>query len=215
MAKAARALRGKNLFAIDNAAIESTLSEANQTLLKERDKLLRAFEALPDALLSSDDIETAQDFARSVEDALSETKKARLADGRPFADASKIVKDFFQRIEGPLKATLDELQVRVTRAALSRQFEGASPAVSDEASDEPTSVIKSRAGAPAIAVVEGRSAPLTLEWVVEGVDRERLDLEKLRPFITDNALLIACQKHLEANGPHKLRGASYTQVAVL
>jgi hypothetical protein len=213
----AKTTRGKNLFAIDHAAIESTLNEANQALLKDRDKLLRAFESLPATLDTVEEIEKSQQFARDVEQALSEAKKARLADGRPFSDASKIVKDFFLRIEGPLKATLDELQERVTRAALNRQREDITTSLDDEDEDveEPTSVIRSRTGAPAIALASDKPAKLSLEWVVEGFDRDRLDLEKLRPYLTDSALLAACRKHLEVNGPHKLPGASYEQVAQL
>lgn len=211
----ARTARGKNLFAIDHASIEALLSEANQALLKGRDKLLRAFEDIPAALETVVQIEKSQEFAQEVEDLLSEAKKARLADGRPFAEAGKIVKDFFLRIEGPLKATLEELQHRVTQAALRQQRETTEAFSRDEGGvrRQSTAVIRSRTGAPAIAVADELPAQIALAWVVEGFDRSRLDLEDLRPFFTDSALLAACRKHLEANGPHKLAGVSYEQVA--
>jgi hypothetical protein len=53
-----------------------------------------------------------------------------------------------------------------------------------------------------------------MRWEVDGVDRAALDLEPLRFYLTDAALLAACRKHLEENGPHSLPGASYREVAV-
>jgi hypothetical protein len=203
----AKTPRGKNLFAIDHAAIESILGDANQSLLKDRDKLLRRFDTLPSRLLTSEEIQESQEFARDLDATLKEAKDARLSDGRPFSDASKIVKDFFQRVEGPLQATRDELQERITQAALSRQGH------SSTKEGEPTPVVKSRSGTAAISIAGTEAVQLTLQWEVVEFNRDRLDLEALRPFLTDSALLVACNKHLKEHGANKLAGATYEQKA--
>jgi len=40
-----------------------------------------------------------------------------------------------------------------------------------------------------------------------------IDLEALRLFVTHAAILAACRKHLDENGPDSLDGAQYRQVA--
>jgi hypothetical protein len=217
--------RGRNLFALDQASIESTLAEANGHLLKERDDLLHAFERLPDSLDTLAQIETTQTFARKLEGLLAESKQARLSDGKPFSEATKVVKDFFARIEGPLKAVLQEIIDRVTNAALRqrRLDDGTARLDLENTSDEeppsdhqPLSpAIRGRDGAAVIAIADASPTQISMEWIVADFDRHVLDLEELRPFLTDSALTVACRKHLEANGPHRLKGVRYKQVALV
>ncbi len=56
-------------------------------------------------------------------------------------------------------------------------------------------------------------AQVELVWSVEGFDRETLDLEALRSYLTETAILLACRRHLADHGPHSLPGASYRQIA--
>ena len=51
---------------------------------------------------------------------------------------------------------------------------------------------------------------LLARW--EGFDRPLLDLEALRPFLTESALLTACSRHLAAHGPNRLAGVDYREV---
>lgn len=227
----ARAPRGRNLFAIDQASIEATLSEANQPLIKGRDKLLLSFANIPTSLDTIEDVERAQAFAQELDDLLGEARRARLSDGKPFTEAGKTVKDFFARIEGPLKATMDELHDRVTQAALRQRRKAAEEAARLAAAEaaarrgaeppphprqpappEPVAIVRGQGGSSVITKVE-RSAEIPLVWVVEGFDREGIDLEALRPFLSDSAIETACRKHLDAHGPNTLHGVRYAQVA--
>jgi hypothetical protein len=54
-----------------------------------------------------------------------------------------------------------------------------------------------------------------MTWQVESVSREAVDLEGLRPYLTDTALLNAARHHLKHHGPHSLKGASYAEKPVL
>ena len=56
-------------------------------------------------------------------------------------------------------------------------------------------------------------AEIRLAWSIDGVDRQALDLEALRGYLTDASLLAACRKHLAEHGPHKLSGVVYREVA--
>ena len=112
---------GRNLFAVDYKSISSTLTEANRILLDRRDVLMADFGRIPKSLQTMPDIDVAQGFAKKINELLDEAKRARLDDGRPFTEASKTVKSFFDRIDGPLKAILAELTSRITVAAKKQQ----------------------------------------------------------------------------------------------
>lgn len=228
----ARTPRGRNLFAIDQSAIEATLTEANEPLLKRRDALMTTFEKMPPSLETTEQIDEAMTLASSVNDLLGEAKQARLSDGRPFSDATKTVRDFFKRIDGPLNAILSALTERATtaanrqrRLAEEREREAVSEGVehTEEQPEqaEPTPVVRSRSGQPIISVeaeiaaaAGGDQAEIPLEWVVADFDRASVDLESLRPFLTDSAIKNACSKHLAEHGPNKLTGVTYEERAV-
>ncbi len=107
-----------NLFAIDHGAIETILGDANAPLIRRNTDLLAAFERMPVSLGSEDDVIRAGRFVKQLKAAVRETAKARLSDGRPFADATATVKSFFQKYEEPLKAALEVVLGRLTDAAV-------------------------------------------------------------------------------------------------
>jgi hypothetical protein len=204
-----------NLFAIDYGAIETTLKDANARLLKRRDDLLAAFSRAPDPLALDEDINRARHFAKQLEEAIREASKARLSDGRPFRDASATVKAFFDEIEKPLKKTLQAILKRLTDAA--HQSHSA-PSTSPVPTSTPVAIDTS---GEIIATAELRlpsqsgsqHAEIRLTWEIEGYDRAGLNLEALRKYLTDAAILAACRKHLADHGPHKLDGVVYREVA--
>ena len=106
-----------NLFAIDYDAIETTLGDANERLIKRSADLLAAFSRMPNSLLSDEDVTSARRFAGQLDDATKEARRARLSDGRPFKDAAATVKAFFDGIEKPIKAALEIVLKRLTDAA--------------------------------------------------------------------------------------------------
>ncbi|WP_420869090.1 hypothetical protein [Cereibacter azotoformans] len=57
------------------------------------------------------------------------------------------------------------------------------------------------------------AAAVAMTWEVEAVDRETVDLEALRPYLSERVILSAARKHLETRGPHTLCGVIYRQVA--
>ncbi len=208
---------GRNLFAVDYESISSTLTEANRILLDRRDVLMADFGRIPKSLQTMPDIDVAQGFAKKINELLDEAKRARLDDGRPFTEASKTVKSFFDRIDGPLKAILAELTSRITVAAKKQQQLAALEATKNATASSAPASIGAHTGKPILAVVSiqsGTPSAPALEWVVEDFDRQNLDLDALRPYLTDAAIFVACRKHLEAHGPNKLRGVAYDQRAV-
>lgn len=201
-----------NLFAIDYDAIETTLAEANAPLLKRRADLLAAFSRAPDPLVGDEDVSRVRRFAGQLDDAIRETRRARLADGRPFRDASATVKKFFDEIEKPLKEALQAILKRLTDAAHRSRPKPADPtpiAVGMDLTGKTIATAESSQGMRSTMPQE----QIRLIWSITGFNRRALDLEALRAYLTDAAILAACRKHLADHGPQKLAGVVYREVA--
>ena len=198
-----------NLFAIDHDAIRSTLADANAPLLQRRDNLLAASSRAPEQLETDEDVDRARRFAKQLDEAIREARKARLSDGRPFRDASAAVKSFFDEIEKPLQSALQTVLNRLTDAAHhSRLKQGETPQ-----SAPPTPVGINISGEAIVTTALPRSPQIKLFWSIEGFDRATLDLEALRNYLTEASILAACRKHLADRGPQKLSGVVYHEVA--
>jgi len=204
-----------NLFAFDYEVIRTTLTDANEQLLTRRASLLDEFSKAPEMIMSQDDIHGAQKLAKQLGAAIKDARSARLSDGRPFQDAIQTVKEFFGETEKPLKDALQELRHRLTSAAHKAQTTSPASPVS-----EPTNMGTNVSG-ETIATATPHppeeeitsQVEISLDWEIEGFERSLLDFESLRPYLTDNAIIVACRKHLADHGPNKLVGVQYHQVA--
>ena len=204
MVRSTRPGKSSNLFAVDHEVVAQTLAEANHDLLRERDELLAAFDRMPSPLSGNAEIDKGRRFQMTLLAALDAARAARLADGRAFTDATATVKGFFAPIELDLKTMAEAVQLRLTEAALKTR--------------PSTTVGVNLEGKPVVLAAvpseetERAAVTLPLQWTITQVDRTLLDLEALRPFLTDSALLYASRKHMEAHGPNRLPGVDYRQV---
>ncbi len=206
--------RDSNLFAIDYDAISATLADANAPLLRRRDDLLAASARVPEQLDTDEDVDRARRFAGQLDETIREARKARLSDGRPFRDASATVKSFFDEIDKPLQNASRTILKRLTDAAHRvRPTPGETPV------QAPPAAIGIDISGEAIVTTAPQPSPhplhpeIKLAWSIEDFDRATLDLEALRDYLTEAAILAACRKHLADHGPQKLSGAVYREVA--
>ncbi len=203
-----------NLFAIDYDAISATLADANAPLLRRRDDLLAASARVPEQLDTDEDVDRARRFAGQLDEAIRETRKARLSDGRPFRDALATVKRFFDEIDKPLQNASRSILKRLTDAAHRvRPTPGETPVPAP-----PAAIGIDHSGEAIVTTAPHRSPhplhpEIKLAWSIEDFDRATLDLEALRDYLTEAAILAACRKHLADHGPQKLSGAVYQEVA--
>lgn len=200
-----------NLFAINHDVIRSVLEEANQKLLRRRDELLAALQRAPEVLTTPADIEKTQLFLHQLGKAISETREARLSDGRPLRAAALTVRKFFVEIEEPLKLASQAVKDRLTRAALKSRPLVPNATFPPIAVDFQGEVVISAEHAPVEPI--GQPLEIQLDWCVESVDLASVDLESLRHYFTEASVLAACRKHLAANGPNKIAGVSYKEIA--
>jgi hypothetical protein len=207
-----------NMFAIDIEASLRAIAEANAGLVDRHKKLMDALDRVPPHLETDQDIERAKLFAEQLKDHASRCRTARLADTKPLRKLVERVEEFFKTMERPANAARDAVMAALSeagrrRAAQARVFP-------QHADPTPETVIINRetgevlaAAVPPGAPRTARAAAIPLTWHVDTVNRATVDLEALRPFLSESALQTAARAHLQANGPHTLPGATYVEKA--
>ncbi|MCU0242835.1 MAG: hypothetical protein MUF51_10480 [Vicinamibacteria bacterium] len=207
-----------NLFAIDIDAVLRAIAEANAGLVDRHKRLMDALRRVPPHLESDDDIERAKRFVEQLKDDASRCRAARLADTKPLNLLVKRVEAFFKTMEKEANAARDEVMAELSNAGRRRAAQArGSP---QHVAPTPETVMINRETGEVLAAATPPAAPrtapaavITLTWHVDTVDRATVDLEALRPFLTEAALLTAARAHLKANGPHTLPGATYVEKA--
>lgn len=207
-----------NLFAIDIEAVLRAIAEANSELVDRHNKLMDALHRMPPHLEYDDDIERAKRFAEQLKDDARRCRSARLADTKPLNMLVKRVEAFFKTMEKQANAARDEVMAALSEEGRRRaaQVRGSPQHIPPT----PETVMINRETGEVLAALTPpavpRAAPaaaIPLTWHIDTVDRATVDLEALRPFLTDAALLTAARAHLKANGPHTLPGATYVEKA--
>ena len=201
----------KNLFAVDHNEIERLLNEANAAWLQQCETLINEFNLVPEQLTTTKDFELAQDLVKKLNAAGKRTRSERLSDQKPFTQAVKTVKTFYEQVEGSLRISLQSLLQRLATATQTAQN-----ASGIETENGPSKVVIDAAGntiGTGTPLPTNLGSGIKLLWSVKTVDRSAIDLELLRDHFTDKALLLACQKLLDEQGPIPAPGIEYERVA--
>ena len=181
-----------NLFSINLEEIENIITDANIELLKKFDELMSKFNSIPEKITNEDQNKQAKQIVSDIKAIMNDFKKARLQDGRPFTDATKIIKNWFNLREYELKKNLNDLNNRVSDFLLN----------TEEIETEEEIITPLRKEVPVI-------------WSVASFNREEINLDEIKIYLTDFAIQKAIEKHLQIHGPNKLIGVSYEKKAVI
>jgi hypothetical protein len=181
-----------NLFSIDLDEIENIITDANIELLKQFEILQNKLIAIPKQISNQNENKEAKKIITELKDIMSDFKKARLEDGRPFTEATKIIKNWFNIREYELKTSLKDLNKKVSDFLLDI----------DETETENEEITNLRKEVP-------------VKWSVADFNREELDIDEIKIYLTDFAIQKAIEKHLQIHGPNKLLGVSYEKNAVI
>ena len=220
-------MSGKNnLFAIDFDAVLRVIAETNAGLVDRHTRLMEALDRMPEVLDGQQDIDRATRFAGQLQENTKQCRRARLSDTKPLSQLLKQVEQFFKVMEKQSDRAREQVVTRIGEA-IRRRGDHADPEAHQDARqpDSPSpsahmiinpttgEVLGEATTARADGPASGDAVRMT--WHVDGVSREDIDLEALRPYLTDAALLTAARHHLKHHGPHSLKGASYAEKAVL
>lgn len=227
-----RKSRDSNLFSIDFDAIERILLEANQTLIDRVSKIILDASSFSEGVDSADSAEKLKSYLKNLRSLKRELSAARLSDGRPFTEATKVVKKWFAYHDNKLDSLDDKfseilanytqnIQEEVDRI---RQANEEITKNKDEIGLKTTETIGETYSGETIIKSETNeenqiySEPvetipeipnIDLEWEVVSFDIDKLSLEILKPYLTDYSIMTALNNHLKEKGPNILEGVKY------
>ena len=181
-----------NLFSVNLDEIENIITDANSELLKQFEDLQEKITTIPEKISNENENKEAKKILSELKILISDFKKARLDDGRPFSDASKIIKNWFNDREQKLKTNLNSLNKKISDFLLNIE----------EIEIDNQNLSHHR-----------RQVPVT--WSVAGFDRKEINIEEIKMYLTDFAIQKAIEKHLSVHGPNKLTGVSYEKNAII
>ena len=214
-----------NLFPIDLDSIELKLSEANSATIEKHNNLIESIELIPDQINADTEAVIAQNTLRELSALSREWREARLADGRPFANATKLVKQWFSKFEDRLKSKEIHLKRLLGDFALSQQIQ--EPEVKEDIEekkglwqklkgrkdDEPN--LETESSKEDSNNESKQPVDVLMKWQIMDFDRSEVPIEELREHLTEHCIRNALEKHLKINGPEKkLQGVNYEQVVI-
>ena len=221
--------KNSNLFSIDFEAIETVLEDANKLLLSKAEEIISKAHDYPDQINGVTEAEELKSFLAQLRLQTKEVAKARLSDGRPFSDASKVVKEWFGKIEDRLKAADKRASKALSSyaTALHKQAEEIRQRNEEKQRDLQHGTIpivqasdgKEIISAKPTASYEDEGMEKELEipdvplvWQVKNYDIYQLDLEKIKHHLSDYAIKNAINSYIKKHGPHQLSGVEYEQI---
>ena len=102
-----RKTQNSNLFAIDFDAIENVLQDANAPLISAAEDLLDRGSLIQE-IFDTSDAENLKEIVAQIREQGKQLSKARLSDGRPFTDASSVVKNLVWQDRGQAQSSRQE-----------------------------------------------------------------------------------------------------------
>lgn len=224
-----------NLFKIDIKTVEKILKEANVGLIEESERLIKEAENFPDILDSEVDLQKFRIFIQELNVHKKDLAQSRLSDSKPFSNATKRIKSWYEKVEKEIKSieidfskrinTFITLMIEEEKKNTQKNFSEdpevqattleedieANSALEDES--EPIGIAYS--GEPIVSYEsedhqEIRDIPTV--WDIDSFDRKKIPFEKLRNYFSDSSILLALKKHLTSEGPNKLEGVKYSRV---
>jgi hypothetical protein len=195
-----------NLFAIDLDASLRAVAEANADLVAHHGRVMDARSRVPGMLATEHDIDNAKRFVETLKSVAERCRRTRLEDTKPLRSLVQKVESFFKTMEAEAAQARTDVKLLLTEAARRKSAVASSVVIHSGRSGEVLATVASK---------PSTSAAIPTAWEVVGLNRASVDLETLRPYLTDAALMTAAKAHLKANGPHRLSGASYAEQAIV
>ena len=228
--------KDNNLFSIDLEAIERVLEDANSPMLSQAEQIISKAIEYPNEINENAEAEELKSFLAQLRLQTKRVAQARLADGRPFSDASQVVKAWFGKTEDRLKTADKRISnilsqyasaLHAQAAEIRRRNEDKQRLLREEEQKKDIPIIQATSGENIISAKppnpvrvqelnerleeEPEVPSVALVWQVKDYDINRLDLEKLRNHFSESAIKNAIKSHIKRHGAHQVSGVEYEQ----
>ncbi len=216
----------RNLFNVDFEAIKATLVNANSLLVEQSNTLINSYELLPLLIDSPEDLASYKKYLKESDEFSKISKNNRLANGKSFREATKVINDFYKDIDEPIAREVRVVKEKINKKAreeFKRQQEEILYTSENNLEREQTLISNSDGEiivetsdnhkAESNMIISIEDTKMKLNYIVKDYKIEKLDFNKLSRYFTDAAIMTACKKHLEAEG-NTLEGVEYDSIVI-
>ena len=179
----------ENLFQIPINNIDPILSDANHILIQDVNSMI---EDLFSIELNENNIQTIKNLIEDAKNISTHLRKYRLSDGKPFKSGKDRVDQFYKAYENRIKGGINRINDFLIEIANRQNI----PAENDVTPEQTNAEIEVNQN-------------FELMWEVIGFNRETLDFNVLKPFLSDYHVKQALNAHLKLHGPNQLEGVEY------
>ena len=178
----------EDLFHLPLGDIEAILGDANNILVQASNEMI---EKLLSISLEIDNIDSLKDLLKKAKQIKSTLRNYRLKDGKPYKVGKEKIDNFYKGYESRIDSGVTRINEFLNELAYNETDDNQT----NDTEIEDTEVIINQ--------------NFELKWSVESFNKQILDYNVLKPFLSDYYVKLALNAHLKANGPNLIDGVEY------
>ena len=178
----------EDLFHLPLGDIEAILGDANNILVQASNEMI---EKLLSISLEIDNIDSLKDLLKRAKQIKSTLRNYRLKDGKPYKVGKEKIDNFYKGYESRIDSGVTRINEFLNELANNENDDNQT---NDTEIDDTEVIINQN---------------FELKWSVESFNKQILDYNVLKPFLSDYYVKLALNAHLKANGPNLIDGVEY------
>ena len=178
----------EDLFNLPLGDIEAILGDANNILVQASNEMI---EKLLSISLEIDNIDSLKDLLKKAKQIKSTLRNYRLKDGKPYKIGKEKIDNFYKGYESRIDSGVTRINEFLNELANNETDDNQT---NDTEIDDTEVIINQN---------------FELKWSVESFNKQILDYNVLKPFLSDYYVKLALSAHLKANGPNLIDGVEY------
>ena len=177
-----------DLFHLPLGDIEAILGDANNILVQASNEMI---EKLLSISLEIDNIDSLKDLLKRAKQIKSTLRNYRLKDGKPYKVGKEKIDNFYKGYESRIDSGVTRINEFLNELANNETDDNQT---NDTEIDDTEVIINQN---------------FELKWSVESFNKQILDYNVLKPFLSDYYVKLALNAHLKTNGPNLIDGVEY------
>ena len=178
----------EDLFNLPLGDIEAILGDPNNILVQASNEMI---EKLLSISLEIDNIDSLKELLKKAKQIKSTLRNYRLKDGKPYKVGKEKIDNFYKGYESRIDSGVTRINEFLNELANNETDDNQT---NDTEIDDTEVIINQN---------------FELKWSVESFNKQILDYNVLKPFLSDYYVKLALSAHLKANGPNLIDGVEY------
>ena len=182
----------EDLFELPLGNIEAILGDANNILVQDSNQMIERLLSEP---LEINNIDGIKELVKNAKVIKSNLRNYRLKDGKPYKTGKDKVDNFYKGYESRIDSGLSRINDFLNQLA------------NNEAENTDLNIEENVTNNDNTEVIINQN--FDLKWNIDSFNKQILDYNLLKPYLSDYHVKLALNAHLKANGPNLIDGVEY------